>query len=232
MAYSASRTSSKLAHLHSIYTCTFAILFFGTPHGGFNKAHLLGNLQKFASMTIPKKVLQTESSLLAALEEESETLQNITDQFAPLMSHFHIFFFWEQERTDLKYTKDYIVDETSAAPILDGTERSGIAADHRGMCRFQSSSSQGFRTVVAALQRYDREASEAVKKRTTRSTAALNNQRLYEAMDLIEGLQDSSTINFHPDQIRNTQDWHGSISAFLAHSRELAGSSAPSQLYN
>lgn len=89
------------------------------------------------SLAVPKKALQTDSSLLRALEEDSEVLQNITDQFAPLLHRFRIFYFWEQERTDLKYTQDYIVDEASAAPILDDTERSGIAADHRGMCRFE-----------------------------------------------------------------------------------------------
>src|SRR5438034_6922642 len=116
LAYSASRTAPKIAHLHSIFTCTFAILFFGTPHGGSSKARFLNSLQKLASLPIPKTALQTESSLLSALEDGSETLQNITDQFAPLSPNFRIYFFWEQERTDLKYTKDYIVDEASAAP--------------------------------------------------------------------------------------------------------------------
>jgi len=88
-----SRTAPKVAHLHSIYTCTFAILFFGTPHNGASRPRLVGSLQKLASLTVPKKMLQIESNLLNALEEESETLQNITEQFAPLMPDFRIFFF-------------------------------------------------------------------------------------------------------------------------------------------
>lgn len=56
----------------------------------------------------PKKVWDTDSQLLSALREGSETLQNITDQFAPLMKQFHIYFFWEQEKTDLGYTRDYV----------------------------------------------------------------------------------------------------------------------------
>lgn len=90
--------------------------------------------------------------MINALEEESETLQNTTDQFTPLMSNFHIFF-WEHEKTDLNYTKDYIVDEASAAPIFDNTERSGIPADHRVMCKFEKASDQGFRTAMSALRR-------------------------------------------------------------------------------
>ncbi|KAH6667985.1 hypothetical protein B0J14DRAFT_175839 [Halenospora varia] len=95
LAYSASRSSSKIAHLQSVYTCTFAVMFFGTPHSGSGKAQLVGSLQKLAALALPKATAQFESSLLNALEEDSETLQNITDQFAPLMARFRIFFFWE-----------------------------------------------------------------------------------------------------------------------------------------
>lgn len=191
LAYSESRTASKIAHLHSIYTCTYAILFFGTPHSGSNKARLLDSLQKIVSLTVPRKVLHTESSLLSALEEESETLQNIIDQFAPLMCRFRIFFFWEQEKTDLKYTRDYIVTESSAAPILDNTERSGIAADHRGICKFENSRDQGFRTVVAALQRYSLDALQVVQARIIRSAATLSAQRWHDAGELVKGAQTS-----------------------------------------
>jgi hypothetical protein len=56
------------------------ILYFGTPHNGSSKTHSLGSLKKLASLTVPKKILGTNSSLLRALEEGSEVLQNITDQ--------------------------------------------------------------------------------------------------------------------------------------------------------
>lgn len=162
-------------------------MFFGTPHGGSSKAHLLANLQKITSLTVPRKILETDSSLLRALDKGSEILQNITDQFAPLLPRFRIFFFWEQERTDLKYTKEYVVDEASAAPILDGTERSGIAADHRGMCRFDGKNSPGFRTVLAALRRYCREAPEAIKSRMAKAGTILYAQRWSEAAELVRG---------------------------------------------
>lgn len=156
---------------------------------GASKARLLGSLQKLASLAVPKKAFQIESSLVNALERESETLQNITDQFAPLMSNFRIFFFWEQEKTDLTYTKDYIVDEASAAPILDNTERSGIAANHRGMCTFEKNTDQGFRTAVAALRRYKEEASEIITERTARASAAMSDRRWHEATELVKGTQ-------------------------------------------
>lgn len=187
LAYSASRSASKIAHLNAIYTCTFAVMFFGTPHSGSSKARLLGSLQKLASLALPKATAQFESNLLNALEEDSETLQNITDQFAPLMCKFRIFFFWEQEKTDLKYTKDYIVDETSAAPMLDNTERSGVAADHRGMVQFCRNTDQGFRTAVAALRRYCQLAPQVIQGRLIQSTDILNDRRHFEAMEMLEG---------------------------------------------
>lgn len=185
---------------------------------GASKAGLLSSLQKLASFAVPKKAFQIESSLINALEKESETLQNITDQFAPLMSNFRIFFFWEQEKTDLTYTKDYIVDEASAAPILDNTERSGIAADHRGMCKFEKSTDQGFRTVVAALRRYKQEAPEVIRERTIRTSAALSDRRWHEAKELVKGTQGLSGNGYQPDAAREVQDRAGRSPVSLLYS--------------
>lgn len=206
LAYSASQTASKVAHLHSIYTCTYGILFFGTPHNGSSKANLFSNLQKVVSLTVPKKALETDSSLLKALEEDSEVLQNITDQFAPLLHRFRIFFFWEQERTDLKYTKDYVVDQSSAAPILDDTERSGIAADHRGICRFERRNSPGFRTVAAALKRYCKDAPDVIRARQKTASETLSTRRWNEASELLRDgraqsvVQGSGSLCDHADR--------------------------------
>ena len=57
--------------------------------------------------------------------------------------------------------------------MLDNTERCGIAADHREMCRFVSSEDQGFRTVVEALRRYARRAPEVVAERCRRARELL-----------------------------------------------------------
>ncbi|KAL8874178.1 MAG: hypothetical protein Q9174_000444 [Haloplaca sp. 1 TL-2023] len=189
LAYSCSRTTAKIAHYHSIFTCTYSIVFFGTPHHGSSKASTLSSLQRLVSLAVPRKILQTESGLIRGLEEDCETLQEIADQFAPLMKHFRIFFFWEQERTDLKHTKDYIVTEASAAPMLDDTERSGIAADHRGMCRFDAKDAPGFRTVVAALRRYAHDAPRVVETRVTRTEAALREQRRTDAENMLLDIQ-------------------------------------------
>ena len=108
IAYSASRTSKSIQHVHSIYVSTFGILFLGTPHDGGNKAKLASTSRRMIGALVPSKILDTEGQLLDAVQEGSEVLQNITDMFVPLMKDFHIFLFWEQEKTDMGVTQDYV----------------------------------------------------------------------------------------------------------------------------
>lgn len=84
------------------------MLFLGTPHNGSSKAKLAMIGQSMLDALVPSKIWDTNDQLLAALEEGSETLQNTSDQFAPLMKYFCIYFFWEQEKTDLKFKRDYV----------------------------------------------------------------------------------------------------------------------------
>ena len=113
IAYSASRTSKPIQHYHSIYASTFGILFLGTPHDGSNKAKLASTSRRMVKALVPSKIVDTEGQLLDALQEGSEVLQNITDMFAPLMKDFHIYFFWEQEKTDMGFTLDYVRSSAS-----------------------------------------------------------------------------------------------------------------------
>ena len=57
---------------------------------------------------LPSKVVSTDGQLLDALREGSETLQNISDMFIPLMKQFRIYFFWEQCKTDFGTKLDYV----------------------------------------------------------------------------------------------------------------------------
>jgi len=185
LAYSASRTSKLVQHLHSIYVSTFAILFLGTPHDGANKVKLASVARRMISVLTPSKVVDTEGRLLEALEEGSEVLQNITDMFVPLMKNFRIFFFWEQEKTNIGTKYEYVVEESSAAPILDNTERAGLPYDHENMCKFESRTSPGYRLVVAALIRYSKEAPEVISSRWKHAMEMLKSKRLQEADELL-----------------------------------------------
>ena len=102
------------------------------------------------------------------------------------MRHFRIFYFWEQATTDLgPLGRGYVVGQESAAPTHDETERAGIAADHRGMVRFETPSAQGFRMVADALLRYSAEAGEVVRRRREEAGGVLERERGKEAEALL-----------------------------------------------
>jgi hypothetical protein len=182
LAYSSTRTNKNVAHLHSIFTSTFAILFFGTPHNGTDKANWIMTPHFKASQNLTGN--HEESQLLSVVEKDSEALQMITDQFAPLMKQFHIFFFWEQVPTDFGNRTAFVVEESSAAPMIDNTERSGIPATHAKMVKFAGPSDSSYRTVIEALARYCREAPPIIARRWKQAIELLSKARFNEASEL------------------------------------------------
>lgn len=182
LAYSSTRTSKNVQHLNSIFTSTFAILFFGTPHNGSHKADWFVSPSAKATNHLVES--RDESQLLSVVEKESEALQMITDQFAPLVKQFHIFFFWEQVPTKIGNRMDFIVEESSAAPMIDNTERSGIPATHAGMIQFPGPGDSSYRTVIEALARYCREAPPVISRRWKSAVDLLRQARVHEASEL------------------------------------------------
>ncbi|KAL8816406.1 MAG: hypothetical protein Q9223_004580 [Gallowayella weberi] len=158
----------------------------GTPHHGSDKAKLASTGRKMIDAMVPSKLFDTNGQLLEALKEGSETLQNVTDMFAPLMKNFRIYFFWEQEKTDFGTTRKYVVKEHSAAPILDDTERAGLPYDHCNMCKFESRTAPGYRLVVAALMTYTLNAPSTISQRWISATEMLKAKRATEAAELMQ----------------------------------------------
>ncbi|OAG37168.1 hypothetical protein AYO21_08586 [Fonsecaea monophora] len=180
-----SRISGSIVGLHSIYVSTFGLLFLGTPHEGSDKAVLASYIRVLLDKLAPSKLCDTDGQLLNALKPDSETLRNITDMFVPIMKRFHIYFFWEQEKTNLGGRYDYIVRESSAAPFLDGTVRCGLPCDHRNMCRFAGRDSPGYKVIVATLVRYYEEAETIIARRWDEADIKLRTMRANEAAELL-----------------------------------------------
>ena len=125
-----------------------------------------------------------DSQLLSAVQCDSETLQAINDQFAPLMKQYHIFFFWEEVETKHEDQEAFVVEESSAAPIIDNTERAGIHGDHTQMVRFSDRRDSSYRTVVEALTRYCREAAPVISRRWQQAAEAITRVWSNEAYEL------------------------------------------------
>jgi hypothetical protein len=167
---------------------TYAILFLGTPHHGTDKASLVSTARRMIAAVTPSKILDSDAQLLDALKEGSETLENITDGFVPLMSKFRVFFFWESEKMDLKGTLDYVVTQESAAPNIPDTRRAGLRTDHVGLARFESASTPGFRVVAAAVKQYATEAPIVIARSHKRYRELAIMRRENEAAELLDML--------------------------------------------
>ncbi|KAK2873829.1 hypothetical protein FQN49_002033 [Arthroderma sp. PD_2] len=152
-------------HLRSIYISTYGILFLGTPHNGSNIARVASTLQSIINTVIPKKLLSTSPQLIQVLQSDNEHLQVINREFVQIMDRFHIYFFHESKPMDLGGTRSFIVEESSAAPVMDGVERMGIEADHGSMCRYFDENSPGYDTVTEAVRRYSSDAAPLIAAR-------------------------------------------------------------------
>jgi hypothetical protein len=177
LTYSNSREGKAVEHLRSIYTCTYGILFLGTPHNGINKKTLLSqNLQT-----------PGPSQFTLGLLEGSEMLNEINDQFAPLMKQFSVYNFWEALETEYGTHRSFVVDPDSAAPpAWDNVEKSGITATHSTMSKFVSHSDRKFQPILEALSRYTRYAPAMIESRWRMSAELIDQKRQNEAEELLQ----------------------------------------------
>ncbi|WEW55765.1 hypothetical protein PRK78_001198 [Emydomyces testavorans] len=179
LAHSERQIYPQVLYLRSIFTHTHAVLFFGTPHSGSNKARLLLNLQNSIRLSISERIIQVESALVNSLIEGSEVLQETSVEFKPLIPEFSIYFFWEMKKTYFGYKRDYIVEKSSAAPTIEGTISMGIASDHRGMVRFENSESGDFKKIVKILKECVATASQRVFLHENSSETSLSSSEGY-----------------------------------------------------
>ncbi|EDN02164.1 predicted protein [Histoplasma mississippiense (nom. inval.)] len=170
----------RTQHIRSTYVSTYAILFMGTPHNGSDLANLGTAIQTIFSL-VPRKLFDTTPALLKTLRPDNEILQNVNRQFAEIMGRYRIYFFHESKPMDLKGTRKFIVEESSAAPVIEGVERMGIEADHSSMCRFESEKSPGYEAVAEAILRYTREAPGEIANRWAQEHRARRNNMREEA---------------------------------------------------
>jgi hypothetical protein len=182
LAFSNSRDGKAVEHLRSIYTCTYGILFLGTPHNGINKSTLLSQ-----SLQNPGP-----SQFTLGLLEGSEMLNEINDQFAPLMKQFSIYNFWEELETDYGTHKSFVVDPDSAAPpAWDNVEKCGITAMHSTMTKFVRHSDRKFQPILEALSRYARYAPAMIESRWRMSAELMDKKRQNEVEELLHPRRDS-----------------------------------------
>ncbi|CAI7648569.1 unnamed protein product [Penicillium glandicola] len=179
LIYASTCTSAKMTHLHSVFTSTFGLIFFGTPHEGIEKARW-SLLAKGL-----KGVLKDRSHLIASMEKRSETLQTISQQFSPLLKNFYVHNFWETLETSRSIGSGYIVSYSSAAPPWDDTGRSGLPATHSQMCKFGDREQPGYKLTCGILHRFIKLAGPLIASRHQESHSFLAARRAHEATEIL-----------------------------------------------
>ncbi|CEJ81165.1 hypothetical protein VHEMI01309 [[Torrubiella] hemipterigena] len=185
LAFSHSRKHAKLTHIRSIYRSTVAVMFMATPHQGLRKdAIIRWNHDK------KRDPSQFELSLL----EGSDTIQEVTDHFTPIMKDFQLYNFWEQKKTDFEQTSAYIVERNSAAPSWPDVDQCGINATHSAMVKFSSTKSPGYTLVLGSIEKYIRSAPQTVRIRWEQDSALLNSERAFDIGGLLEASVAGKTL--------------------------------------
>jgi hypothetical protein len=128
---------------------------------------------------------------MLSLATGSQMLDEINDQFAPLMGRFSIFNFWESIRTHHKGQQFYVVEQESAAPTWYDVEKCGLPATHSGLTKFEGLSDRKFMVVLEALSRYCRHAPALIKKRLQQEAKSVEYRRQQAADELYQS-------QFHP----------------------------------
>lgn len=117
------------------------------------------------SALMPKKALDSESILIKTLTTNNETLANINLHFLDIYQRFKICMAHESLKTDFKGTKAFVVDQTSASPLLPDVSYFGIEATHSGICKFESKRAPGYMNVSTKLKTWALEASPIIRAR-------------------------------------------------------------------
>ncbi|KAL8952479.1 MAG: hypothetical protein Q9222_001620 [Ikaeria aurantiellina] len=177
LALSHSRLGRSTERLRSIYVSTYAILFLGTPHQGMPKSAL-----HFAHDPTSAGPSQFMLSLLVG----SEMLNEVADQFMPIMKQYRLFNFWEELQSTINSTTTYIVHRDSAAPHWADTEQCGIRAAHQDMMKFPTVRASGYTVVAEALTRYIKSATSTIEARWLNEKEFLDAEHRRQAEELLK----------------------------------------------
>lgn len=182
LIYASSQTSAHVQHLYNVYVSTFALLLFGVPHQSLGRAIWMELEENVNEQCRSLESRRPPRPIFHRLE--TETLHGVNGAFAPLIKQFRIFLIWEEVKTRLQDSESFIVEHASAAPDLPNTERMGICADHMGMIKFAGRRSEPYRTILASLRRYCREAPSIIAKRWDIAEQNIAQTRVNEAYEL------------------------------------------------
>jgi pimeloyl-ACP methyl ester carboxylesterase len=119
-----------------------AIYFFGTPHRGSDSAKLLKNILQVAS---------SAPAYVTELVRGSGALQSISDEFRQYSADVELWSFYETQKLKAGGLSTLIVDPESATLGYREENQMPMNADHRSICKFDSTSDQNYIIIRNSL---------------------------------------------------------------------------------
>ena len=123
------------SRIHSIY-------FLATPHRG---SDLAGTLSKILTITYGHKAFVQE------IERNSTSVEAINDAFRHFGGSVQLYSFYETKPLAKLGLQAIIVDKHSAVLGYPNEQSAPLIADHRGVCKFQSTGDVNYKTIRNAL---------------------------------------------------------------------------------
>ncbi|KAJ4321902.1 hypothetical protein N0V84_005068 [Fusarium piperis] len=148
----------------SIFVSTYGLIFLGTPHTGSDATTWGLILQAMSDAIAPKRLFGGEPMLLKTLKKDHEVLTNINSRFWNIHRHFEILMVHENQPSDIKGSKVFVVRAEAANPPLPHVTYFGIEAAHSGMCKFDNLKTPGFRRIRAAIQQWVHDAPARIQR--------------------------------------------------------------------
>lgn len=109
--------------------------FLATPHRGSDSAKLLNNILL---------ITNTSRLYVADLQRGSQAIQSINDEFRSYSEDIAIWSFYETQKLKIKLVSVLIVDPDSATLGYRGENQIPMNADHRSICKYESSNDPNY----------------------------------------------------------------------------------------
>ncbi|KAI9782759.1 MAG: hypothetical protein M1816_001711 [Peltula sp. TS41687] len=192
---------TALTHAHSrttlfgnILDSTKAILFFGTPHQGADVAAWTGFLDKLTTILGIKSTEVTKE-----LKTWSTPLLELSTEFSELAPRFNLTTFFEQR----SYHGVTVVHEGSARMGQQSERVIGLDADHRDICKFESTGDSNYKRVLKRLEavateieeQTSIEARESAVPRPSLEIPFLRDPKFIGREDIIQEIESGFTSN-------------------------------------
>ncbi|KAJ4164822.1 hypothetical protein LMH87_006479 [Akanthomyces muscarius] len=176
-----------------------AITFLATPHRGTNFAQILNRILQSGSLS---------KAYITELSGNAHGLKNLNDSFRNVVSRLDIASFYETHPTSIGFKKArvLVLEKESSVLGFPGEKSRALAADHQGICKYDSPEDPNYISVRNTLWNMTR---KIINRNATVQRPATARRPSHDLKDIL-GIQNLPTadFNFFQDQwSQGTSSW-------------------------